>query len=940
MNEKKYSMKYLSSIVLFFLIFAAAAQPDFDLNQPIPVDPAVSKGVLDNGLTYYVRANNEPRNRAELMLVVNVGSVNEDDDQQGLAHFLEHMAFNGTESFPKNELISYFESIGMEFGPEINAYTSFDETVYMLKVPLDTALYLEKGLQVLYDWASQITLSEEEIDKERGVIREEWRGGRNAQFRMQQQWLPVLLQDSKYAERLPIGEIEIIENFKPDVLRRFYDNWYRPDLQAVIVVGDFNQEEMVQKVKDKFSSIKKAENPRELKEYPIPPHQETLVSIATDKEAQYPVAYVFNKHPMKITESVGDYRESIKHALYNAMINNRLSELTQKADPPYIMGQSSYTELFGPVNVYQSAAVCQIGRIEEGLTAVLLENERVKQHGFTESELERNKISLMNRIERAYKERDKQRSINYAEEYKRNFLMTKEPIPGIEKEYEYFKAFLPDITLEEVNSLADEWITEHNRVVVITAPEMEGMDVPSKEEVLNLLKEVEQIGLEPYDDAIDDLPLISDQPWGSPVVEEQALENVEATEWILENGARVVFKPTDFKDDEILFSAWSPGGTSLYGEEDFVSADFAATIMAMSGIAGFDNITLEKMLAGEVFSLTPYISELREGFNGSSTVKDLEVMLQMVYLYFTQPRFDETSFHAYMSRMEGVLKNRSASPEAVFQDTLQTVLANYHDRARPMTIELLKEAEFNRIREIGRERFTNAADFIFFFVGNIRPDTLKSLVEKYIGGIPSLDENEDWRNLGIDPPPGVVHKTVRKGQEDKSIQYIVFHGEFDYSSENAIELDAVGRILSTRLLEEIREERSGVYSIGANPSSSKYPDQEYKVYISYGTDPEKLEELQQAVFDEIRHFIENGPSEDELSKAKEKMLREREVALRENRFWLNILSNTYYLKEGDFSEFGRYNSIVKDLTTDQIREAFKKYFNFDSYVSVALQPGE
>ncbi len=933
-------MKYLISAFLFLIVISAMSQQNFDLSKPIPVDPEVSKGVLDNGLTYYVRANDEPRNRAELMLVVNVGSVNEDDDQQGLAHFLEHMAFNGTETFPKNELISYFESIGMEFGPEINAYTSFDETVYMLKVPLDSALYLEKGIQVLYDWASQITLSEEEIDKERGVIREEWRGGRNAQFRMQQEWLPVLLHESKYAQRLPIGEIEIIENFSPDVLRRFYNNWYRPDLQAVIVVGDFNQEEMVQKVKDKFSNLSVAQNPRELQDHPIPPHEETLISIATDKEAQYPVAYMFHKHPMEVTETVGDYRETIKQSLYNSMINNRLSELTQKADPPFIMGQSSYTELFGPMSVYQSAAVGHNDRIEEGLKAVLLENERVKQFGFTETELERNKKSLMNRIEKAYKERDKQKSINYAEEYKRNFLMTKEPIPGIEKEYEYFQSFLPDITLEEVNKLADEWITEENSVVVVTAPEIEGMDVPTKEEVLDLLQEVEQTELEPYDDAVADLPLISDEPWASLVVEEESLENVEATEWTLQNGAKVVIKPTNFKEDEILFNAWSPGGTSLYSKEDAISADFAATIMSMSGIAGFDNITLEKMMADEVFSLNPYISELREGFNGNSTVEDLEVMLQMVYLYFTQPRFDETSFQAYMTRMEGVLQNRTASPEAVFQDTLQTVLANYHDRARPMSTELLKEAEFNRIRDIGKERFRNAADFTFFFVGNIHPDTLKPLVEKYIGGIPYMDENEDWRNLGIDPPKGVVQKTVKKGQEDKSIQYIVFHGDFDYSSENAIELDAVGRILSTRLLEEIREERSGVYSIGANPSSSKYPDQEYKVYISYGTDPEKLEELKQAVFDEIRHFMENGPSEEELSKAKEKMLRERELALRENRFWLNILSNTYYLKDGDFSEFGKYEDIVHSLTEKQIQEAFKNYFNFDNYVSVALRPGE
>jgi zinc protease len=564
----------------------------------------------------------------------------------------------------------------------------------------------------------------------------------------------------------------------------------------------------------------------------------------------------------------------------------------------------------------------------------------VKKFGFTESELERNKKSLFNYIEKAYNERNNQRSIRLAEEYKRNFLMTEEPIPGIEIEFEYFQTFLPGISLEEVNSLADEWITEENRVVVVTAPEMEGVDVPSEQDIFNLLHKVENTELDPYDDDIADIPLISEEPWGSPVVNEEKIEKVDAVEWILQNGATVVFRKTDFKEDEILFNAWSPGGTSLYETEDAVSANLAATIMAMSGVAGFDKITLDKMLADKVFSLSPYISDLREGFNGNASVKDLESLLQMVYLYFTEPRFDEISFQSYISRMSGVLQNRAASPEAALQDTLTAVLANYHERSRPMSVEVLNEADFTRIREIGRERFRNAADFKFFFVGNIDAETLKPLVEKYIGGIPYLDETEEWRNLGINPPEGVVRKRVQKGQEEKSIQYIVFHGDFDYSSRNAIELDAVGRILSTRLLEEIREERSGVYSIGARPSSSKYPDQEYKVYISYGTDPGKLDELKQAVFDEIMDFADNGPGEEELAKAKEKMLREREIALRENRFWLNILSNTYYLKDGDFSEFGTYGETVLSLTKESVQEAFQKYFDFEQFISVALEPGE
>jgi zinc protease len=933
-------MRKLLSAVFLLSTILLNAQQNVELNAPVPIDPKVSKGVLENGMTYYVRANETPENRAELMLVVKAGSVDEDEDQLGLAHFAEHMAFNGTKNFPKHELINYFESIGMEFGPEINAYTSFDETVYMLKVPLDSAVYMDKGLQVLYDWASQVTDSDEEIENERGIIVEEERGGRNANFRMQQKWLPVFLHNSKYADRLPIGDIDIVKNAPPEKLRRFRDDWYRPDLQAVIVVGDFDQQKMVETVKEKFSQIPAEKNPRPKKYFEIPDHDETLVSIATDKEAQYPVAYVFYKHPLEKAETLGDYRESILHSLYNVMINSRLSEKTQEAEPPFIIGQSTFTELFGPKSVYQSVAVCQNGKIEEGLKAVLLENERVKQYGFTESELERQKKALLNNIEKVYNERDKQKSINFAQEYLRNFLMTEEPIPGIENEYEYFKMFLPDIQLEEVNSLAEKWVTDKNRVVVVNAPEMEGVEVPDKDDIFALLEEVEQTEVEPYEDAVSDAPLLTDKPNGSPVMKETQLEKVDAVEWTLRNGAKVVVKSTDFKDDEILFSAWSPGGKSLYDTEDEISADYATSIMAMSGIANYDKITLDKMMADKVFSLSPYISDLREGFRGNSSVNDVETMLQMVYLYFKRPRFDETSFQAYMSRMKGVLANKAASPEAAFQDTLTVVMSNYHERAMPESVETLEKADFKRIQEIGKERFRNAADFTFFFIGNIDMETLKPLVEQYIGGLPYFDDREEWRNLDIDPPAGVVEKLVEKGQEEKSLQYIAFHGDFDYSSENAIELDAVGRILSTRLLEVIREDKSSVYSISARPSSSKYPEEEYQVGIYYGTSPDKLEELKEAVFAEIRDFAENGPSEDELAKAKEKLLREREISLRENSFWMNILSNTYYLKDGDFSSFGTFNDIVENLTTKSIQKAFKKYFDFDNYVSVALKPAE
>ncbi len=934
------NMKFLFSTFLLLSSLMLAAQPDFKLSDKLPEDPAVSTGVLDNGMTYYVRANSEPENRAELMLVVKAGSVDEDDDQQGLAHFCEHMSFNGTKNFPKHELINYFESIGMEFGPEINAYTSFDETVYMLKVPLDEPEYIEKGLQVLYDWSCQVTDSDEEINAERGVIIEEERLGRGANDRMRKQWLPVFLKDSKYANRLPIGQLDILKNFEPEVLRRFRNDWYRPDLQALIVVGDFDQEAMVAEIKEKFSAIPPKENPRQKKYFDIPGNEEDLVSIVTDKEAQYPIAYVYYKHKLETASTLADYRKQIMENLYTGMINNRLAEKTQQADPPFLAGQSAYSHQIGPLSTYTSVAVTQGDKITTGIKEVLLENERVKKFGFTETELERQKTAVLNNIEKAYNERNNTKSISYANEYLRNFLMTKESFPGMENEYAYYKEFVPGITVEEINQLAKDWVTKDNRVVVITAPDNEKTVVPTKEEVLALLDEVENTAVEPYVDAVANVPLLSDEPFGSKVTAEKKLDKVDAVEWKLENGATIVVKTTDFKDDEILFNAWSLGGSSLYPNNDVVSVDFTTDVMGESGIADFDEITLNKMLSDKVFSLSPYISELREGFNGSSSVKDAETLLQMLYLYFTEPRFDDVSFQSLMTQYATVLENKSMSPEANFRDTLNVVMSNYNEREKPLSVERLDEVSFDRIKQIGKERFKNASDFKFFFVGNIDLETFKPLVEKYIGGIPTLNTQENWVDLGIEKPEGVVNKVVHKGQEDKGIQYIIFHGDFDYNAQNQIQLNAVNKIMEAKLNEVIREEMSSVYSPGASASTAKFPDSEYTFSIFYGTAPDRLDEVKQAVFKIIKDYAQNGPTEKEIATAKEKLLREREVQLRENRFWMNILSNTYYIKNGDFSQFGNYNQLVENLSVESTKKAFNEYFDFKNVISVALAPAE
>ena len=928
---------------IFTVIWVLAAtlcfgQEQFKLNDQIPTDPKVSKGVLPNGMTYYVRANSTPKNRADLFLVVRAGSVDEDDNQLGLAHFAEHLAFNGTKNFPKHDLINYLESIGMEFGPEINAYTSFDETVYMIKVPLDSTQFMDKGLQVLYDWASQVTDSDDEIEKERGVIHEEWRGGRGADERMMQKWLPVFLHQSKYAERLPIGKMEVVDNFAPELLRKYRKDWYRTNLEAVVVVGDFDQQTMVKQVKDLFSKIPMVKNPRKKQTFDVPDHKETLVSIVTDKEAQYAVAQIFYKHPLKKSKTIGDYRQTIVEGLYSAMINDRLSEMTQKENPPFLYASSSYSALFGPKSVYNSVAVCQNGKIEEGIKAVLTENERVLRYGFTQSELDRQKTAMLTSIENSYKERDKQKSINYAEEYKRNFLITEEPFPGIENEYKYFNAFIPDIKLEEVNALAKKWITKDNRVVVLTAPQVDGVSVPTEADIRKYLVDVENADVKPYADKVVDKPLIATSPKEGSITSIRKIDPVDAEEWTLSNGAKVIVKSTDFKDDQILFSAYSLGGSSLYDKKDDVSADLAASVLSLSGLGDFDKISLDKLMSGKAVSVSPYISDLREGFRGGSSVKDVESLFQLTYMYFVGQRSDQSAFNSLMTRTAGILENKKSSPDAAFRDTLQVVSANYSPRKIPMTEEQLKNADFNRINEINRERFSDASDFNFFFVGKIDKDTLKQLVVKYIASIPSIHKNEKWKDLGIKEPSGILEKTVFKGQDPKGIQYFVFHGDFDYSKKNILLINAVSKILTTRLLEVIREDKSSVYSIDANPSIEKYPESNYDLSIYYGADPKKLDELKEAVFAQIRDLGSKGPSASDLNKAKEKLLRERETNLRENNYWISILSNTYLNGDADFSNFNDYESIVNSFTEDDIKTAFNKWFDFKNYYGVALKP--
>ncbi|MCF7802063.1 MAG: insulinase family protein, partial [Candidatus Marinimicrobia bacterium] len=594
-----------------------------EFKQTLPIDSDVRTGVLPNGLQYYIRYNPKPEHRAELRLAVNAGSILENDDQQGLAHFVEHMSFNGTEHFQKSELVDYLESIGMRFGPDLNAYTSFDETVYMLQVPTDSSEELKTAFQILEDWGHLLSFNDEEIDKERGVIIEEWRLGRGAEQRMRDEQFPIILKDSRYAQRLPIGKKEILDTFPYETLRRFYKDWYRPDLMAVVAVGDFDMDAIEGLIQSHFGNLTNPKNERGREFYPVPDHEETLFAIATDKEATRNQLTVYYMQDVKPEETIGHYRERLMGSLYNAMFNDRLNELAKQPDAPFLYGYSGQGRFVRTKEVYLLSAGVADNGITNGLEALLREAKRVHDYGFTQSELERQKKTMLRRMEQAYNERDKTESRNLAREYVSHFL-NGEPIPGIEYEYTITQKLLPTITLDDVNHLADEWITTHNRVITVNAPEKEGVSVPTDKELTTVLEAVSREKVEPYAEAVNAEPLLAQEPAPGKVVSEATHADVGIVEWTLSNGVKVILKPTDFKNDEVRFTAFSPGGTSLVPDSLYIAAETTADLMFESGLGNFDRISLDKKLAGQVVNVRPWLEELEEGLNGSASPADLE----------------------------------------------------------------------------------------------------------------------------------------------------------------------------------------------------------------------------------------------------------------------------------------------------------------------------
>jgi zinc protease len=900
----------------------------------LALDPLVKTGTLDNGVRYFIRANAFPLKRAELRLVVNAGSVLENPDQVGLAHFVEHMAFNGTTNFPKQDLVHYLQSIGSRFGPDVNAYTSFDETVYMLTVPTDTGNYVRKGIQVLGEWAHRLRFDPKEFEAERGVVTEEWRLRRGASGRALDKHFPTLFKGSLYAERLPIGTPENLKNAPLATAKAFYDKWYRPDLMAVIVVGDFSVPDIEAMVRSEFGQIAKPTAPLRRPQPMIPAHEATYVSIAADQETPNTTVEMYAFLPPRDQQTMGAFRERYVERLGAAMLNARLSELAQGANPPFAFAGIGRGSFVRATDILSATAGVKEGGALTGLEAVLTELERVTRFGFTQSELDRAKAAQLRNNDRQMAERDRRQSFSFADELVRHYLQGEEVLAT--EAYRLNAQLAPGITLAEVNATIRAQIAAQSRTIMVSAPDKAGT-VPTEAQVLALFPKVKAKTLEPYKDMVANLALLPKLPTPGAITATKTIAAIGVTEWKLSNGVTVVLKPTDFQADQILLTGTSPGGHSLVPDSSFVSAMLASTAVTTGGIGELNAIDLRKTLTGKLASATASVGPRSETVTGQASPKDVETMFQLVYMRFTAPRKDSVAFSAFRQSMEAQMANMAASPQSAFFDTLTATMSQNAFRARPMSPALLREVNLNKSFEIYRDRFADASDFTFFIVGTFNVDSIRPHVLRYLGSLPSLNRKEVAKDDGTRPPKGVIEKTVRRGVEPQSQTQIIFTAPYAYSAENAYLLTSMREVMTNRLTDKLREALGGTYGVQVSATGNRDVTKLSTVAINFGSAPERAEELAKAIFEEIKELQEKGPTVADIEKVQEGQRRARELALRQNAFWTGNLSSAYQYGD-DPTAVLKYNELVAGLTPAKIRDLARTALKTDNYVRVTLLP--
>jgi len=917
----------------------AASVASYPLSQQMPVDPEVLVGALPNGLRYYVRANGKPAHQAELRLVVKAGSVLEDDDQQGVAHFVEHMLFEGTRNFPRQGIIQFLSALGLGIGPDANAATGYNETQYTLRVPTDVPGVLDRALLVLEDWANAATFDQDAIDRERGIVLSEWRMHLGAEARTQEKILNAQLQGSRYADRQPIGRPEIIERVQREQLVRFYRDWYRPDLMAVIVVGDVDRAEVSRMITSHFSSLTSPSPARLRPTFDVPDHAGTRYAVVTDKETRATAIELSNLRPARNQGTVGGYRDIMRDQLFADMLGDRLDELTQAASAPFLQAAAD-RELFPIARTRDEArlqALISNDGAARGLEALVTELQRVAQFGFTATELERAKQTMMAGSERVVTESPDRMSASRADEYTRNFLED-EALPTIWQELAFHRLFVPDITLAEINALTSDWFPEANRLVVLSAPDGAGVQLPNETQLAAVVGAASAKRVERYVDAAAGKSLMDAPPARGSIVKATTRSD-SITEWTLSNGATVVLKPTKLREDQILFRAVAPGGTSLASDTDFSAARSADDVITASGVGKFSGPVLDRILAGRALTVRPFVGEIEEGMRGGSTPQDLEMMMQLLYLRFTQPRADTAAFAAMSGQAKSLLANQQASPDVVFDETIDTTLSGNHPRRRPETPASVDQWNLDKSLAFYKARFADASNFTFVFVGSFTLETMKPLVETYVASLPATRAHESWRDLGIRPPTGIIDKTVEKGLAPKSQVAIILTGPFQYDDAHKLALHTVTMMLESRLFDTIRQELGETYSITATPTSQKFPTPEYSIRIEWTSAPERTAAVVRRVMDEIA-FVRNatfGPGQ--VTAIRGILRREFDKNSVDNVYFLNQISRRYQDGEGEsVAAVDKQPEQIDQLTGEMLQQAAKTYLSVDRYVKVMQVP--
>ena len=918
---------------------SAASVASFELTQLMPVDPEVSLGTLPNGMKYYVRPNPRPARRIELRLVVKAGSVLEDADQLGLAHFVEHMLFEGTRNFPGQGINDFLASLGLGIGADANALTSYDDTQYILRVPSDSPTALDRALLLLKDWASTATFEPSAIERQRGIVLSEWRQHLGAGERTRDKIRRVQLENSQYANRSPIGDPDILQKAQREQLLRFYRDWYRPDLMAVIVVGDVNRDAVVGMIKSQFSSLTNPTPARPRSNFDVPERPATRYTIIADRETTTTSVSVSNLRPARPQDTVGGYRQIMMDGLFGDMLDARLDELTQRENPPFLRAGAQRSLFPAPrtKDEVQVIALTSNTGVPRGLESLITEMQRVSQFGFTATELTRAKQARLMNYERSVTESPDRESESRADEYTRNFLQS-EALPTIWQELAFHRRFLPTITLQEMNGLSAQWFPEQNRLVIVSAPEAAGLTLPTEMQLAAAVKTATGRRVEPYVDVDAGQSLMDGAPKPGTIAKTTPRPN-GVTEWTLSNGATVVLKPTTLKEDQILFRASAPGGTSLASDADFPSARAADDVITASGVGRFNDTTLDRMLAGKAVAVLPYFGELTGGLTGGSTPQDLETMFQLLYLRFTAPRADPAAFAAVVSQRKGLLANQMASPDIVFNRTLYSTLSREHPRRQPETPETVDKWDLAKAMAFYKARFADASRFTFVFVGSFSVDMIKPFVETYVASLPATRGGETWRDLGVTPPTGVVQKTVEKGIAPKSQVSIVFTGQLQYNDANLLALRTVTMLLQGRLFDTIRQQLGGTYSIEVEPLTQKFPRPEFSVRITWACDPARVDTLVQRVFDEIA-FVKRTPLTSlQVERIRAALLRDYDENSQDNGYLLNQIVRRY--EDGSPDSVGSVFNVpdqIAALTGGQIQQAAQIFLNSDNYVRVTLMP--